>query len=68
MTMFFYPNKFKFILIMSAIKLIDKYPQDFVKTFRLDLFNKTNEELDHILTSELYGLEKIYKHLNIAKR
>ena len=66
--MFFYPNKFKFILIMSALKLIDKHSEDFIKGFRFDLFNKTNEELDAMLTTELYGLEKIYKKLNITKR
>ncbi len=66
--MFFYPNKFDFILILSAIKLIDKHSEDFVTGFRFDLFNKTNEELDNILTTELYGLKHIYKKLNVTKR
>ncbi len=66
--MFFYTNKFKFIILLSAIKLIDKYSEEFIKAFRFDLFNKTQEELDHMLTAEVYGLENTYRHLNITKR
>ncbi len=62
-----YTSKFKYILILSALNLIKGHSSDYVKDFKFDLFNKTTDELDTILTTELYGLEKIYKHLNITK-
>ena len=59
-----YQNKFKLITLLTLLDLntADKRKQ-FVKDFKLNLFNKTNEELRTMVIKNIDEIVKNYKHI-----
>lgn len=65
--LFDYQKKFKLLIMLTLLDLntADKR-KNFVKGFKLNLFNKTQPELRQMVIKQLNELAKTYKHLNIS--
>lgn len=63
-----YFKKFKLIIMLTALSLdTPEQKTNFVKTFKLDLFNKAQPELKQMVLKRINELAKTYSYLNISR-
>ena len=62
-----YQNKFKLLILITALDLIAKHKDDFVSSFRLDLFNETQLNLQKQIIKQVNEAVRNFKHLNISR-